>query len=336
MWWVPQSDSEARLSEDMNTLRGFRAEAAESGVWGIGSIWSAEYRTLVPVIALESEDSTPLIFDIGTRDGEPLEVRLPFRPPRTNGPLHIMKLARPTPKSVGGEERERVSSWINDFVQIRDPLICRSTNKRGSGAISVEAHIHYNHSYNNHFYSSGHRFYPGLLTAGHTFPGGVGSVVDQERTIALFFSKRKLLGKVSRWVVPEPGKAGYDAAIIELFQRTKRHRQLVTKYRRRFLAPEPIVVYGAVSGLISRAAVMGALVEVDYGEARWLNCWLVAPSGMLRGGDSGSAVFTREDNAFLGLYVGSSGFSSRPLFHYVQDGWSLQRDVLRHWDAEIM
>src|ERR1700738_2840525 len=74
------------------------------------------------------------------------------------------------------------------------------------------------------------------------------------------------------------------------------------------ISPERVAVHGAITGFVSQAAVQGALLEIAYGEQgrRWKNCWMMAPSGVLRGGDSGSAVFTTGNAGFLGMYVGGS------------------------------
>jgi len=334
MWGEARSRYEALLAQDVSLLRNFRADY-RSLIFGVGSIWSPRYHRLVPFMAFSTAD-IPTRLSTWTKHRELVEINAvgwPLPTPRTILPLHAMLLEPPRPASAALYDVERVAGWIDDYVRFREPIICKASNSRGSGAILV-------------FDDVNRRF--GILSAGHVFPNGIGSAVELELARALFFSKRVPLGRVSHCIVPPPGTAGYDVAVIDLNllnQWDDRHRRpyltdriplhrstVAVKLRDRFIAPQPIVVHGAVSGMISQAAVMGQLVEVDYGQATWLNCWLVAPSGMLRSGDSGSAVFTREDSAFLGLYVGSSGFSKRPLFHYVQDGWSLQQNVLNGWN----
>ena len=55
------------------------------------------------------------------------------------------------------------------------------------------------------------------------------------------------------------------------------------------------------------------------------------------GGDSGSAVFTRQDGRLLGIYVGSSHLVDvdMALSHYVQDALSLEINVLREWNISF-
>jgi hypothetical protein len=323
MWGEPRSEYEGRLAEDVRKLRAFRAEHP-SWISGIGSIWSPRYHRLMPFMVISRAEfsrwesqNTGKLFELGYEHTLPEELAS-IPKPSIRLPLHVMFLEPPKPASAFGDEVERVAGWINDYVRVREPIVCAQTNRRGSGAILVAD-------------NATTRF--GLLTAGHVFQKGVGSPVERECVRDLFFSKRVPLGSVSHCIVPQPGTAGYDAAVIDLSDPIESLGTVVAKLRDRFIAPERIVVYGAISGFVSRAAVMGQLVEVDYGPARWLNCWMVAPSGMLGSGDSGSAVFTREDNAFLGLYVGSCGYANRPLFHYVQDGWSLQQNILNGWNV---
>jgi hypothetical protein len=64
---------------------------------------------------------------------------------------------------------------------------------------------------------------------------------------------------------------------------------------------------------------------------------MMAPSGVLNSGDSGSAVFTRRDARFLGMYVGSSHLraANKALFHYVQDAFTLEAEVLSRWNINL-
>jgi hypothetical protein len=64
---------------------------------------------------------------------------------------------------------------------------------------------------------------------------------------------------------------------------------------------------------------------------------MLTPAGVLTSGDSGAAVFTRRDQAFLGTYVGASIFegSGRAYVHYIQDAASLEQNVLKKWNVSI-
>src|SRR5262249_31668835 len=108
---------------------------------------------------------------------------------------------------------------------------------------------------------------------------------------------------------------------------------LVSKLYHQFQSPEKVRVHGAYSGLVTRAVVQGALTDLD----EWKNCWLISPSGVLRDGDSGAAVFVDRDASLLGMYVAKSEFPGTgvPLFHYVQDAFTLERDVLRGWNVSF-
>jgi hypothetical protein len=108
---------------------------------------------------------------------------------------------------------------------------------------------------------------------------------------------------------------------------------------RSFSRPERVFVHGAKSGLVTQATVRGALTDIEFEEEprrAWANCWLIAPSGVLRGGDSGAAVFMKKDGSLLGLYVGASDLGGVPQEHYVQDAQSLQDNVLNSWGIDLL
>jgi hypothetical protein len=342
MWWEPRSDHEIRLAKDMDSLRGFFGEFGpkkekewekEKGpiLFGFGSIWVAEYRALMPFMLFNSAHEwlrkyrRPFeLFRMRAEKSFPPPIPLPLPP--TSLPLFGMLVGYPKPSSSSGalttvtNQLANIAGIIDDFVRIREPIICNSTGSRGSAGILVS--------------DSGHA---AVLSVGHVFPQGINSLVDQEHVVALFLRKRSPLGTVSHCAVPNPGQAGWDVAVIRLDAPIHPSGVIVTQTQERFLSPEPVAIHGGLSGFVPQAAVMGALIEVDYGIARWLNCWFIGPSGVLKSGDSGSAVFTKKDSCFLGLYVGSSNFDdgARPLFHYVQDGQSLDQFVLRGWGISL-
>jgi hypothetical protein len=225
----------------------------------------------------------------------------------------------------GGKAGHVRDCAINDFAPFREHIVGNPKGAPGSAAVLV-----WDRAANRH----------GLLTAGHIFfPGGLGSRVDVLRTNYLIFPSREEIGHLTHLEVPVANVAGWDAAVIQLSKAVQPQGKLVHREIERFDSPEFVAVRGAITGLISQAAVLGGLNEVEYGEQgrRWKNCWFMAPSGVLRMGDSGSAVFTKRDGRFLGMYVGSSSFvsSDTALFHYVQDAFTLQTEVLTKWQISL-
>ena len=95
------------------------------------------------------------------------------------------------------------------------------------------------------------------------------------------------------------------------------------------------MAYGAFSGLVRNALTHGGLEQLHSGNGIWKNCWMVAPTGILTSGDSGAAVFTRNERKFLGVYIGQSTVGGEPAIHYVQDSYTLQQEVLRTWNIEF-
>ncbi len=147
------------------------------------------------------------------------------------------------------------------------------------------------------------------------------------------------IGEVSRHVLPDRTAAGWDGAIVRLSNPfAAHHSDTVQSTLKRFTSPEPILVHGAISGLVSEAAVLqGALVEGGSEDVKWKNCWMVAPGGVLTSGDSGAAVFTRRGSNFLGVYVGTSYFisSNKAVVHYVQDAATLETEIMRGWNCHF-
>ncbi len=75
------------------------------------------------------------------------------------------------------------------------------------------------------------------------------------------------------------------------------------------------------------------ITDLGDDETMWKDCWIIGPSGLLRDGDSGAAVFIVRDSSFLGTYVAQSELpgSKLSLIHYVQDAFRLEQEVLRNW-----
>jgi hypothetical protein len=108
---------------------------------------------------------------------------------------------------------------------------------------------------------------------------------------------------------------------------------LVVRKYEHFQFAEKVRVHGAYSGLVTRAAVQAACSDLGS----WKNCWAIAPSGLLTGGDSGAAVFVDRDASLLGMYVAKSELpgSGTALFHYIQDAFTLEKDLLTTWDITL-
>jgi hypothetical protein len=177
----------------------------------------------------------------------------------------------------------------------------------------------------------------GLLTAAHTFPDGVGSEVERRRWPRLGrLSPLVHLGSISHHVVPRPGVADWDVAIIKPRRGLIPPARTFIGCRPRLDQEETVFAHGARSGFITDAIVVKAAMT-SHGNQRhiWKNCWLVTPGGVLRPGDSGTAVFTAADQALLGLYVGSGRTPlGRATHHYVQDAFSIQQQVLAPWGLD--
>jgi hypothetical protein len=103
--------------------------------------------------------------------------------------------------------------------------------------------------------------------------------------------------------------------------------------------PASAIAYGARTGLanpvlfgtVHDGEVKGAIREIVA--PRWRNCWFLSPTGGLTQGDSGAAVFDRSTGAYFGHFVGNSERMGpgAQVVGYVQDGDSIQRDVLTKW-----
>ena len=204
-------------------------------------------------------------------------------------------------------------------MPIRRPLICEIHNKSGTAGISV-------------FDMSTEKL--GILTAGHVFKSGLHSRVGIRRG-NLFWKRTTHLGSVSHYIIPPEKGGGWDAAVVDLDEPIAKFtpRLITHGLVERFDNHESVIVYGAQSGAVREAKVLaGALNTMEH----WKNCWMLAPSGILKSGDSGAAVFTKNgDGKYLGTYVGSSVFKGLPdksYIHYVQDAYTLGCEVLKNWD----
>jgi hypothetical protein len=329
MWWEPSTEHEARLARAVEQLKSWfreRREEATPIAWGVGSAWEAGSEELAPFILLNSEYFSVFpAFRLYPLDF----IKLFFSHvsfPEVGLPIYAMPVTPPRLSSRTFEEQmSLLEGLLEAFVPIREPIVSGSKGSTGTAGILVwdpAAQAH------------------GLLTAGHVFPDGMGSQVDILRKLGWFYEWREHLGEVSHHIIPT-GPAGWDAAVIRLAKALEPEREgvRVRRFVESFKSPERVVVQGAVSGFVSHAAVQGALTEIEFAKdgRSWANCWFMTPSGVLKGGDSGSAVFTRQDGRLLGIYVGSSHLVDvdMALSHYVQDALSLEINVLREWNISF-
>jgi len=243
--------------------------------------------------------------------------------PQTSLPAYAMAAThpRPTNATISATPGILVELLLAEFVQFREPIVCMRSGKRGTAGVVVWDKANKEHA---------------LLTAGHIFPFGVGSEVAKLHSPweRLFFPKFKRLGTIIHHVAPAGPNAAWDAAVIRFAKIKKPSAALVQKKYERFRSPEKIRVHGAYSQLVTRAVVQGALTDLGSDERMWKDCWMVAPSGLLKDGDSEAAVFVDRDSGFLGTYVAQSELpgSGLALVHYVQDAFRLEQEVLRNWD----
>lgn len=323
MWWEPETERERILRSDVARLTDWFGEASSKETrlsWGVGSVMLPFTGERYPFILLnavakpvggfvqfpEEMPSLRSLYQLRVRDSE-------GRLPRTELPLVGLAVNRPMPMSAWDDARD----FARRTVHPGGLLVCRRTGSNGTAAVRVVS-------------SDGRE---ALLTAAHTFPDGVGSEVDQRRSRWLGrLSRSKPLGAVSHHILPRPGQPGWDVALIapdgplppRLFPPIQCHEGRPSE--------ESVFALGARSGFVRRAGVLNAALNVQ-GDDRilWKNCWMVAPSGALRSGDSGAAVFTLAQRRFLGIYVGASRIQGQPIIHYVQDGKSILDHVLRAW-----
>jgi len=336
MWWEPRSETEASLAGAVRQLQGWYREqiAREQPVaWGVGSAWSAVTKRLEPFVLLNRGIFDRQRFDdlLASSFAIPVELfqaaypelfgRGEFNPlqqlPRFGGSLqlHAMAVGRPRPSSG--------VDLPNRYLAFQDTIICQRTGKEGTAAVKVVDA------------ATGEA---GLLTAGHVFPRGKGSRVDRSRPMFWRLRRREELGYVSHHVAPSGREPSWDAAVIRFSKPPSfLWADPVVNMLRSFREPVPVVAYGATSGAVRQAAILqGALVEGGAGEVHWINCWMVAPSGVLASGDSGAAIFARTGE-FMGLYVGCSDFEDTDavLTHYVQDAFTLSTEVLAGWQIRF-
>ena len=322
MWWEPRSERERSLAIAVQQLQSWFREQGLNDVpiaWGVGSAWSPIDERLVPLVLLNSDlfknptehIAYPIPLDL-YREELGQQSRLPRIPGSQR--LHFMIVGRPRPSLA-------VEDLLGKFLAFTDPIICKQTGMLGTAAVRV-----WDDNVGEY----------GLLTAGHVFPKGLNSPVERRRRRLWLLSQREEIGYVSHHVSPQGPAPQWDAAVIRLSKPAARASPVVNTLEY-FRQPEMVLAHGAISGVVKEAAVLqGALVEGGAADTRWMNCWMVAPAGVLTSGDSGTAVFTRK-GVYLGLYVGSSFLegSETVLVHYVQDACSLEKHVMRQWQVSF-
>jgi hypothetical protein len=322
MWWEPAGGDKERyeykLAEDVRRLRAWYSEQPKGSptAWGVGSGWSKYFRRLCPLILLNASEFK------GCTTAAGVMIRLHHKGyfPKLNLALHYAITHRPQPTALLETDRPDLrESLIDRYIRVREPIVSGPNFHPGTASVLV-----WDENIGEHC----------LLTAGHVVPGGHGTSVDKVDSMFWIMTRRRRLGTVTHHIEPPGGVAGWDAAVIKLKNAFKYSGAFVTQCMRRFSDPTPVTVYGARSGVVSKCAVQGALTDLG----QWKNCWMVAPSGVLKAGDSGSAIFTSHDRSLLGMYVARSRMedTDRSLFHYVQDAYTLEREVLTDWNVRFV
>lgn len=331
MWWEPGDEHESRVRTDVERLSSWFRDQHKEGsalAWGVGSVRIREQGALFPFVvfnAFRIDGSWKRFVKAASPDPEfpifpasqvPIGMEEGSGLPQTSLPVFGTFAFRP----VAADTRlERARRFIADQIAVRDYVICRNTGALGTAAVRV--------------------FDPqagsiGLLTAGHTFPDGVGTLVQRRRWRGFgFLSPRSPFGRISHHVMPSPGREDWDVAIISCPTGLDRAARTVTHCRSHLVGDESVFAQGARSGFMSDATIVRAALRSHGDEFRtWKNCWLMGPGGVLRPGDSGTAIFSTVDHALLGFYVGSSRTAlGRASFHYVQDASSIQQHLLSSW-----
>lgn len=356
MWWEPRNSNEIAVNQTIERLTGWFREhwsSDSAAVWGLGSIMLGEPNRIFPLLVVgpdfpdlyrgypfgsyhfpcESQflERLPLVmgewrepFPFFPRAGLPLRILFPDQqssvPFGTSGsPVVLLPASRPRPTS-------RPSEILDKFVAYRRPIVCGLTGKVGTAGFTAQS-------------PAG----PVVISAGHVFPEGDRSPVLEERGVRVGRFNvgwgRKTFGKVMHQVAPAGPVPGYDVAVIAP-NRPLSASHAATRFVEKLDEPKSVVVHGSTSGTVTEAAALiGALVQVGDPATStiWANCWMMGPSESLTGGDSGAAVFVQDDSSLLGTVVGASYFkaSGRRLIHYVQDGFSLQRNVLQQWNIQL-
>jgi hypothetical protein len=234
-------------------------------------------------------------------------------------PLFFCVIGKPVPTSANLFEEQRllIESVIDDFVRVREPIVCEPEvgwHSRGSASVIVLDRETGKYS---------------LLTAGHVAVGGVGKEVYKFRMVFNIFPSRVHIGRVRHQVY----KDGWDAAVISLNEAIQPNGILSGSGVTKFEYPEPLVVHGAITGFVEDTIVQGILTDLSG----WKNVWMIAPSGVLKAGDSGAPVFTRANRHLLGMYVGQSRniIFGTSYNHFVQDAYTLQHEILDKWKVSL-
>ncbi|MEA3063124.1 MAG: hypothetical protein QOJ94_2905 [Sphingomonadales bacterium] len=334
MWWEPQDEHELLVLEDVELLSSWFQERhmeKSAPAWGVGSVWVTDEEALFPFVLLNAAliegawmgyEKSPWRdggLPIFRSDDRAIGRERGLGVPETRLPLFVSFAFRP----VAAETRlKQALQFIEDQIAVRDYVVCRNTGACGTAAVQVRDR------------QDGKI---GLLTAGHTFPDGVGSLVERLKWRHLRrLSPHSRFGRISHHVMPRPGRADWDVAVIRCRNGLDQRSQTLTHCRSRLRRDESVFAYGARSGFMSDATIVRAAMRSHGDEFRtWKNCWLMGPSGVLRPGDSGSAIFATADHALFGLYVGSSRTAfGRASFHFVQDAHSIGQQVLSSWGYE--
>ena len=347
MWlWQAELDGAKRLENDswasllfadVRRLRTWFAEHRRGPTsrlaWGFGSAFGPDAKEY-PCLLLgwkalqgwriryrSSYADAPTSFAVAS-DFLVDEERARLRLPQLRLPLLVLIVSRPRPSS------RLIDALLLEHLPTMEPLICAATGSQGSAGVSVAV--------------AGHG--PGILTAGHVFPKGVGSAVEVVKR-GWIFKRRRSFGYIARHCSPLSDKSssstfrGWDAAVVIP------SRKIIAPIRRpvcytdvaEVARVEPVLARAGASGIVSGGSTMlrARLEEVDAGGISWKCVWAIFPAGVMTAGDSGASVFLTSSGELLGTYVGCSECEGKAQVHYVQDALSLERHVFGHWGVNF-
>ena len=329
MWWKPQSANEERVNELLSRIEGrFIEQRQTEVVLAIGSLFGDGL--LHPLILL-NQNLTGLPKD-------PYQLGVPLRLGQTDSGLSI-------------DMRRLLATWELPaetrvlFVTPPEPLSSSSTAHLWSGAPIRCQQTHVKSTVGAPLALQKNRGQLwGFLTVGHAAPRGLGSVVELIDKRGWFRATRYWpVGTVAISLSPSPssGRPEYDVAVVKLslaLQLNPIRHQGIARLRSPVAQPLIGTVYGAASGVVGGAAIVGALTDLGGANGLWKNCWLVVPSGLISQGDSGAILVLRNSRQVAGIIVGGSRVltSTTYMAQYAQDMESIDRDVLQPQGLEMM
>lgn len=304
----PENEHEFALIEDLRSLRRWFAVEAPAWVIGYGQTWFPWAAGSYPLILLRS-DITHSETEVRSA-GQVLSLN---NPPRTKLPLFEIGTNVPTPSS---------SLFRKGFSKLFSPspaIYPAGSNHYGTAGVTVRL-------------ADGTQ---GIATAGHVFRNGVGQEAESVSGVWPF-RRRTRLGTVALHMMPSPTTGpGWDIAVVRPERKVASVRRGVIRHPSARIGLEPAYARGATSGLVDDIEITAGLEEIrGIAGMTWYACWFIGPTAALRGGDSGTPLFSQQDDKLLGIYVGhATNKRGEVTALFVQDAYSIQHNVLNDWQA---